>query len=63
MASEVVRFGVELDRKTDGRFKEIAIVERRSKRNMHAVMTQRIVKLWEQKPEALEQLGIVRRAH
>jgi len=63
MAYESVRFGVELDRKTDARFKEIASVERRSKRSMHALMMLRIVKLWEEKPQVLEELGLVKRAH
>jgi hypothetical protein len=59
MARERIRFGVDLDRKTDGDFQEIARVEQRSKRNMHAVLVQRIVRLWKDNPGALRQLGLI----
>jgi mevalonate pyrophosphate decarboxylase len=59
MARERIRFGVDLDRKTDGDFQEIARAEQRSKRNMHAVLIQRIVRLWKENPEQLRQLRLV----
>lgn len=60
MARERVRFGVDLDRETDATIRKIAESEERSKRNMHAVLMRRIARLWQEKPEALRQLELVR---
>lgn len=64
MARDRVRFGVDLDRKVDGEFAEIAVtIERRPKIDLHRVLINRVVRLWKEKPEALEQLGIIRRGY
>lgn len=62
MANERIKFGVDLDRKTDGDFKEIAEVENRSKRNMHAVLIRRVTKAWKENPKRLEEIGLIQRA-
>lgn len=62
MVKDRVRFGVDLDRKTDGEFAEIASsVEGRPKIDLHRVLIKRVVRLWKEQPEKLEQLGIIRR--
>jgi hypothetical protein len=64
MAREMIRFGVNLDRKVDGEFSEIAeTVEHRPKVDLHRVLINRIVRLWKEQPEALEQLGLIRRGY
>lgn len=62
MATEDIKFGVALDRKTDARFADIARVEGRSKRSMHSFMIRRIADLWERNPDTLKNLGLVRPA-
>jgi len=60
----MVRFGVNLDRKVDGEFAEIAEnVERRPKCDLHRVLINRICRLWKEQPEVLEQLGLIRRGY
>jgi hypothetical protein len=54
-----VRFGVTIDRDTDVRFSALAGLERRTKRNMHEVLLRRIVRLWKDNPDVLEQLKLV----
>jgi len=63
MARETVRFGVELDRESEGAFANIGrTIEGRKKTDFHRVVVRRIVKLWNEKPKELEQLGIIRRS-
>jgi hypothetical protein len=63
MARETVRFGVELERETEGAFANIGrTIEGRTKTDFHRVIVRRLVKLWNEKPKELEQLGIIRRS-
>jgi hypothetical protein len=64
MALETVRFGVQLERQTEGAFAEIGqSIEERKKTDFHRVVIKRIVRLWGEKPEELEKLGIIRRVY
>jgi hypothetical protein len=64
MALETVRFGVQLERQTEGAFAEIGqSIEGRKKTDFHRVVIKRIVRLWGEKPEELEKLGIIRRVY
>lgn len=64
MARERVRFGVELERKIEGEFAEIAQnIERRPKVDFHRVLINRVVRLWKEQPQKLEELGLIRRGY
>lgn len=65
MASEMVRFSVTLERKTEGAFAEIgrSIERRKSKADFHRILINRIVRLWEEKPQECEQFGLIRRGY
>lgn len=64
MARETVRFGVQLERKTEGAFAEIGkTVEGRKKTDFHRVVINRLVRLWEEKPDEVEKLGLIRRVY
>lgn len=61
MSPQVVRFGVEVARETDIAVEKLAEVEGRpSKRNMHAVLLNRFVRLWKEHPDKAIELGLVK---
>ena len=60
MTREQVIFGVALTRETDSAIKKLAAMERRSKRNFHAVLCGRVARLWRERPDDLRKLGIIR---
>jgi hypothetical protein len=64
MARETVRFGVQLERQTEGAFAEIGrTIEGRKKTDFHRVVVNRLVRLWSEQPKELERLGIIRRVY
>jgi hypothetical protein len=64
MARETVRFGVDLERKVEGEFADIAEqVERRPKVDFHRVLINRVVRLWKEQPQKLEDIGLIRRGY
>jgi hypothetical protein len=62
MARERVRFGVDVDRELDAEIKKLAQRERRSKRNFHACVLSRIVRLWKENPDQLLALKLIQEA-
>lgn len=56
---ERVRFGIDLDREIDSEIKKLARLEQRSKRNMHAVLLTRLIRLWKETPDRLKELGLI----
>jgi hypothetical protein len=54
-----VRFSVDLDRETDAEVKKLAQLERRSKRNFHAVLLWRLVREWRKNPDRLRDLKLI----
>lgn len=60
MTREQVIFGVALDRETDSAIKNLASIERRSKRNFHSVLMGRIARIWREQPNELRKLRIIR---
>jgi hypothetical protein len=60
MTREQVIFGVALDRETDSTIKKLAAMERRSKRNFHAVLMGRVARMWRENPEDLRKLRLIR---
>lgn len=60
MTRERVIFGVALDRETDSAIRQLAAMERRSKRNFHAVLMSRVARMWREKPDELRKLRLVR---
>lgn len=63
MERDRIKFGVNLDRKLDGQFQEIADFEDRPKVAMHRVLVRRVVQIWNEKPERLIELGLIQRSH
>lgn len=60
VSDERVRFGVELDRETDAGMRKLAENESRSKRNFHATLCKRLIRIWKDSPDTLRQLGLIR---
>lgn len=60
MAQERVIFGVALDRETDSSIQKLAVLERRSKRNFHAVLMGRVARIWKENPDELRRLKLIR---
>lgn len=59
MARERVRFGVDLDRETDAAIQKLATLEQRSKRNFHAVVMARLVRVWKENPDRVRELKLI----
>lgn len=60
MTNKRVIFGVSLDRETDSAIRKLALMERRSKRNFHDVLMNRIARVWREHPDELRRLGLVK---